>query len=50
MARPQVADGGECLQIWKVAANILVKLLDSDEDGWSFSLMIGQTADNNVSP
>jgi len=25
MARPQVADGGEDLQIWKVAANILNK-------------------------
>jgi hypothetical protein len=25
MARPQVADGGDGLQIWKVAANILNK-------------------------
>jgi hypothetical protein len=25
MARPQVADGGEGLQIWRVAANILDK-------------------------
>jgi hypothetical protein len=25
MARPQVADGGEGLQIWRVAANILNK-------------------------
>jgi hypothetical protein len=26
MARPQVADGGDVLRIWKVAANILNKL------------------------
>jgi hypothetical protein len=25
MARPQVADGGDGLQMWKVAANILNK-------------------------
>jgi hypothetical protein len=25
MARPQVADGGDSLQIWRVAANILNK-------------------------
>jgi hypothetical protein len=26
MARPQVADGGNTLQVWRVAANILNKL------------------------
>jgi hypothetical protein len=26
MARPQVADRGDCLQIWRVAANILNKV------------------------
>jgi hypothetical protein len=27
MARPQVADGGDALQVWRVAADILNKLL-----------------------
>jgi len=26
MARPRVADGGDGLQIWKIAANLLNKL------------------------
>jgi hypothetical protein len=33
MARPQVADGGDSLQIWTVAANILNKQLRIDNRG-----------------
>jgi hypothetical protein len=29
MAHPQVADGGDNLQIWRVAVNILNKVVDS---------------------
>jgi hypothetical protein len=38
MARPQVADGGDNLQIWKVAANILNKQSRTAGKGWSSSL------------
>jgi hypothetical protein len=34
MARPLVADGGEGLQIWRVAANILNKQLRTADKGW----------------
>jgi hypothetical protein len=35
MARPQVADGGDGLQIWRVAANILNKQDSAqDRDQW----------------
>jgi hypothetical protein len=33
MAHPQVADGGEGLQIWMVAANILNKQLKTADKG-----------------
>jgi hypothetical protein len=49
MARPQVADGGDGLQIWRVAANILNKQSRTDDKGWSSSLGIGRGA-NNSSP
>jgi hypothetical protein len=33
MTRPQVADGGESLQIWRAAANILNKQLWTADKG-----------------
>jgi hypothetical protein len=41
MARPQVADGGDGLQIWRVAANILNKQSRTADKGWSSSLGVG---------
>jgi hypothetical protein len=41
MARPQVADGGDSLQFWSVAANILNKKSRTADKGWSFSLGFG---------
>jgi hypothetical protein len=48
MARPQVADGGDGLQIWRAAANILNKQSRTDK-GWSSSLEVGCGA-NSSSP
>jgi hypothetical protein len=42
MARPRVADGGEGLQVWRVAANILNKQSRTADKGWSSSLGIGR--------
>jgi hypothetical protein len=41
MARPQVADGGDILSIWKVATNILNKQSLTADKGWSSSLDLG---------
>jgi hypothetical protein len=49
MARPQLADGGDSLQFWRVAANMLNKQLWTAEKGWSSSLGDGRGA-NNSSP
>jgi hypothetical protein len=38
MERPQVADGGGGLQIWRVAANILNKQSRTADKVWSSSL------------
>jgi hypothetical protein len=38
MARPEVADGGDDLQIWREAANILNKKSRRADKGWSASL------------
>jgi hypothetical protein len=38
MARPQVADGGDALQLWMVVANILNKQSRTADKGWSSSL------------
>jgi len=38
MAHPQVADGGNGLKVWRVAANILNKQLWTAAKGWSSSL------------
>jgi hypothetical protein len=49
MARPQVADGGNTLQVWRVAANILNKQSRAADKGWPSSLGVGRGA-NNSSP
>jgi hypothetical protein len=49
MARPQVADVGDALQVWRVAANILNKQSRTAEKWWSFNLGVGRGA-NNSSP
>jgi hypothetical protein len=41
MARPQVVDGGDGLQIWRVAANILNKQWLTADKGRSSSLVLG---------
>jgi hypothetical protein len=47
MARPQVADGGDGLQIWRVSANILNKQLRTADKGWSSSLGAGRWANDS---
>jgi hypothetical protein len=49
MARPQVADGGDGLQIWRVAANTLNKQSRAADKGRSSSLGVRRGA-NNSSP
>jgi hypothetical protein len=49
MARPKVVDGGNGLQIWRVAANILNKQSRMAEKGWPSSLGVGCGV-NNSSP
>jgi hypothetical protein len=46
MARPQVADGGDSLQIWRVAANVLNKQPQTADRGWSSSLWVWRGANN----
>jgi hypothetical protein len=41
MARPQVADGGDGLQIWRLAANILNKKSRTADKGWPSSFGVG---------
>jgi hypothetical protein len=41
MARPQVADGGDGLQIWRVAANLLNKQSRAADKGCSSILGVG---------
>jgi hypothetical protein len=47
-ARPQVADGGDALQVWRVAANILNKLSQTVDNEWSSSFRVGRGANNEV--
>jgi hypothetical protein len=47
MARPQVADAGDGLQIWRVAANILNKQSLTADKGWSSNLVVGRRAKNS---
>jgi hypothetical protein len=49
MARLQVADGGDGLQIRSVAANILNKQSRTSDKGWSSSLGV-RRGSNNSSP
>jgi hypothetical protein len=49
MAGPQVADGGDGHQTWRVAANILNKQSRTADKGRSSSLVGGRGA-NNSSP
>jgi hypothetical protein len=49
MARRQVADGRDALQLWKVAANILNKQSRTADKGWYSTLGVGRGA-NNSSP
>jgi hypothetical protein len=48
MARPQVADGGYGLQIWRVPANILNKQVRPADKRWSSSLCVGSGAIKTV--
>jgi hypothetical protein len=45
MARPQVADGGDALQVWRVAANILNKQSRTADKGGppAWGLGVGPT-------
>jgi adenylosuccinate lyase len=49
MTSPQVADGGNALQIWRVATNILNKQSRTADKGWASSFGVGRRA-NNSSP
>jgi hypothetical protein len=46
MARPRVADRGDGLQIWRVAAHILNKQSRTADSGWSSSQEVGRRANN----
>jgi hypothetical protein len=41
MVCPHVADGGDGLQIWRIAANILKKQSQAADKGWSSRLGVG---------
>jgi hypothetical protein len=41
-ARPQVADGRDGFQLWRVAANVLNKQSRTADRGWPFSLGVGR--------
>jgi hypothetical protein len=43
MARPKVADGGDALQVWREAANILNKQSRTADKGWTSTLGVGLT-------
>jgi hypothetical protein len=49
MALLWVADGGDGLQVWSVAVNILNKQSQTVDKGWSSSLEVGRGT-NNSSP
>jgi hypothetical protein len=49
MGRTRVADKGDGLQIWRVAANILNKQSWSADSGWSSSMGVGRGA-NSLPP
>jgi len=47
MVRPQVADGGDGLQIWKVAVNTFNKQSRTAAKWWSSRLGVRQEAKNS---
>jgi hypothetical protein len=47
MSHPAVANGGDGLQVWRVAANILNKQSRTSDKGWSSSLGVGHEAKNS---
>jgi hypothetical protein len=47
MVFPQLAERGDGLQIWRVAANIVSKQSLTAEKGWSSSLGVGHGANNS---
>ena len=47
MARPEVADGADVLQIWKVAVNLLNKQSLTVGNVWPSSLGIRRMANNS---
>jgi hypothetical protein len=47
MTFPQAADGGDGLQVWRVAANILNKQSLTAEKAWSSSMGVGREANNS---
>jgi hypothetical protein len=47
MACSRVADGGDGLRIWRVAANTLNKQSRTAEKGWTSSLGIGRRTNNS---
>jgi hypothetical protein len=49
MARPEVVNGGDALQFWREAANILNKQSRTFDKVWSSSLGVGRGA-NKSSP
>jgi hypothetical protein len=48
MARPQVVDGENGLQIWRVAANVLNKQSRIADKRWFSSLWVGRWANNSL--
>jgi hypothetical protein len=49
VARAWVVGGGDSLQIWRVVVNVLNKQLWTANKGWSFSMGVGQGANNSLS-
>jgi hypothetical protein len=47
MSHPQVKDGGDGLQTWRVAANILNKQSMTADKGWPSRLGVGRGAKNS---
>jgi hypothetical protein len=48
MGHPQVVDGGDGLQIWRVATTILNKQSQTADYGWSSSLGWGHGVNNSL--
>jgi hypothetical protein len=48
MVCPQVADGGDGLQKWRAATNILIKQWRAADKGWSHSMGVGRGATNSL--